>query len=261
MFKTTRFALALETLAELAPEIRTARADPAAASLPTLSEVLAEYSPLPQSALFLGLAEDGLPVLLNLRDPVPGPLLIVGDSGSGKTTLLKNIARATDRTHRPDQVKYIVFTEHLNEWQSFDKTINCDGILDLQNKDITNYFVSLTDWAHTNKNNGQAILLLIDGLNTLVQISDLHQPLRWLLLRGTSHNVWPIITLNTMQAANSRTWLDAFRTRLFGSIQNMQEAEALTGFKNISFNELLAGSQFAMREGNDWLPFWLPILD
>jgi len=64
-----------------------------------------------------------------------------------------------------------------------------------------------------------------------------------------------------MQAANSRTWLDAFRTRLFGSIQNMQEAEALTGFKNISFNELLAGSQFAMREGNDWLPFWLPILD
>ena len=50
-----QFALMLEALTELAPEIQAAQADPQPA-LPQLSEVLAEFSALPREALFLGLA-------------------------------------------------------------------------------------------------------------------------------------------------------------------------------------------------------------
>jgi hypothetical protein len=260
MSQTNRFALTLETLAELAPQIRSAHADPAA-GLPSLSEVLTEYSPLPQSALFLGLAEDGLPILLNLNDPVPGPLLIVGDPGSGKTALLKNIARAVDRIHEPNRVKYSVVTEHISEWNGFERSANCEGILPLKDDQIKNYLSALVEWAHVNKNEGQFLLLIIDDLNSIVKSTDIHQQLRWLLLRGTARNIWPIITLNANQSEDVLTWLDAFRTRLFGSIQNDVDVEKLTGLKNNSFKDLLAGSQFSMREGKNWLPFWIPNLD
>ncbi|MEO7838793.1 MAG: hypothetical protein ABIU06_05540, partial [Anaerolineales bacterium] len=74
-----RFSLALEALAEL-------KADESAPSppvqpmpaAPTLSDVLAGIGPLPREALLLGVASDGLPVLLNLRDPLPGPILVLG---------------------------------------------------------------------------------------------------------------------------------------------------------------------------------------
>ena len=260
MSQTNRFALTLETLAELAPQIHAAHADPGP-GLPFLSEVLAEYSPLPQSALFLGLADDGLPVLLNLRDPVPGSLLIAGDTGSGKTALLKNIARAVDRIHRPNQVGYTILTNQPVEWKGFEQSANCEGILTFQNHDIINYITTLVEWGHKNKNNSQSLLLLIDGLEAITQIVDLHQQLRWLLLRGPAHNIWPIVTLNAQLNDNVKLWLVAFRTRLFGCIQNERDVEALTGLQNLSFKDLLAGSQFAMHEGNTWLPFWVPNLD
>ena len=257
MPQTNRFAMTLETLSELAPKIRAAHADPPP-GLPSLSEVLAEYSPLPQSALFLGLAGDGLPVLLNLKDPVPGPLLVAGDTGSGKTALLKNIAHAVDHVHRPNQVGYMILTDHLIEWKGFEQSANCEEILTFQNHDTIGYIRTLVEWGHKNKNDGQSLLLLIDGLEAMTQINDLHQQLRWLLLRGPAHNIWPIITLNAQQTDNIKLWLEAFRTRLFGRIQNEHDVEALTGLHNFSFKDLLAGSQFAMHEGNTWLPFWVP---
>ena len=260
MSQTNRFALTLETLAELAPEIRAAHADPGP-GLPSLSEVLAEYSPLPQSALFLGLAEDGLPVLLNLRDPSPGPILIAGDSKSGKTALLKNMARAVDHIHRPNDVKYTILTEHPDEWKGFEKSENCEGILSFQSSDTMRYIATLVEWGYKNKNNRLSLLLLIDGLDAITRIEDLHQQLRWLLLRGPAHSIWPIVTLNAQQADGIKLWLEAFRTRLFGYIQNESAVESLTGLHNLSFKDLLAGSQFAMHEGNNWLPFWVPSLD
>lgn len=260
MSQINRFALTLETLAELGPQIRAAHADPLP-GLPSLSEVLTEYSPLPQSALFLGLAEDGLPVLLNLRDPVPGPLLIAGDADSGKTALLKNIARAVDYIHRPNYVGYTILTEHLVEWKGFEQSANCEGILSFQSHDTIGYITTLVEWGHKNKNDGRSLLLLIDGLEAITQISDLHQQLRWLLMRGPAHNIRPIVTLNAQLSENIKLWLEAFRTRLFGFIQNEHDVEVLTGLHNFSFKDLLAGSQFAMHEGNTWLPFWVPNLD
>ena len=44
--------------------------------------------PCPREALFLEIADDGLPILLNLHDPVPGPLLISADQSAGKTSFL-----------------------------------------------------------------------------------------------------------------------------------------------------------------------------
>ena len=79
MDEFNRYTMMLEALAELKPEIEAARSPKVTQpkpGMPPLSEVLAEFGPMPEEAMFLGVASDGLPVLLNLHDPVPGPILI-----------------------------------------------------------------------------------------------------------------------------------------------------------------------------------------
>ena len=70
METANRFALMFETMAELIPDIRASNADPSQA-IPDLRTILQGFTPLPHEAIFLGVANDGLPVLLNLRDPLP----------------------------------------------------------------------------------------------------------------------------------------------------------------------------------------------
>ena len=109
MDNTNRFTLMIDALTELAKEEQANHAShKPETGLPTLSTILADITPLPDEALFLGLAEDGLPVLLNLYDPIPGPILIVGDQACGKTALLQTIARAVELLHSPSDVQYCI---------------------------------------------------------------------------------------------------------------------------------------------------------
>ena len=109
MNEINRLDLMIEAMAEIIQEDSQRKAamppppSPPESAFPTLRTVLADLSPLPREALFLGVASDGLPVLLNLYDSVPGPILITGDSNSGKTKLLQTIARAAE-LHRAASV-------------------------------------------------------------------------------------------------------------------------------------------------------------
>ena len=122
MTEINRYALMMEALNELKPEIEfVARQLKAQPAQPPLNEVLADYGPMPREALFLGVAPDKLPVLLNLHDPVPGPLLIAADPGAGKTALLQTIALAAGIMHQPDDLQFGVLTNHPDEWNGIEK--------------------------------------------------------------------------------------------------------------------------------------------
>ena len=259
MNTANRTMLTFETVSELIPEIRAANSNPATA-LPNLSNVLHDYTPLPQDALFLGIANDGLPVLLNLNDPIPGPVLIAGDPGSGKTKLLQIIARAID-SHKRENINFIIMTDNAKECEGFEQSVNCEGVLSFHQPLTTNYINSLIDWAHNNKQDKQFILLLVDGLDALAADEGIHQIFRWLFLRGPARRIWPIVTLNASHTLAVANWLESFRTRLYGRITGDQVGELLIGPSDYIFHDLIAGAQFTMRENKNWLPFWLPNLD
>ncbi|MGB7874542.1 MAG: hypothetical protein WBL25_09180, partial [Anaerolineales bacterium] len=62
------------------------------------------------------------------------------------------------------------------------------------------------------------------------------------------------------RATQVEAWLEAFRTRVFGNIQDDRTAESLTGISGATLKHLHSGLQFALREGDDWLKFWIPDL-
>ncbi len=260
MDKTNRFSLMIDALTELAEEEQGQPNSPIS-GLPTLRSTIADASPLPNTALFLGLADDGLPVLLDLYDPVPGPLLIVGDEASGKTSFLQMIARATELLHNPSDVQSGVITQYPDEWKNFQDSQSVVGVYAAQEDAARELLQSLVIWAHNNKENGQSILLLIDDLEPLTKLDQqTEQNLRWLLLRGPSRRVWPIVTINASRARNIEAWMGFFRTRLFGHTQDGNNAHFIANDPGKVFDNL-AASQFTMREGNNWLNFWAPAID
>src|SRR5690242_14161341 len=263
MTEINRYALMMEAMAELKPELdaeRTRQVKPTSA-LPSLDEVLADYGTMPPEALFLGVASDGLPVLLNLHEPLPGPILVTADPGSGKTALLQTVALAAGKMHQPDDVQFGVLTNHPDEWGSIENIPNNVGIFPLYNKSAEDFILSLASWAHGNKTSQQSVLLLLDDLEAASNLDfDARQNLRWLLLRGPARRVWPIITLNPNRMENILPWLEAFHTRVFSPIQNVHIARQMDA-ENADLDVLNIGTQFAMREGDHWLHFWIPSID
>jgi len=253
------FSLMLEALAELQPEIEAAQQAKPVPAAPSLDDSLSELGPLPREALLLGLASDGLPVLLNLHDPHPGPLLIAADPGTGKTALLHLIAQAAADMHSPGDVQFGVITNYPDEWSHLAGLEQCVGIFPTYHDSAMDFLHSLSGWAHANKGGQQSVLLLVDDLESMEHLDfAARQTLRYLLLRGPSRKVWPFITLNVERASQVEAWLEGFRTRIFGQIQDERTAEQLSGIPGSTLQHLQAGLQFALREGNDWLKFWIP---
>lgn len=259
MTPNRQFALALEALAELkVGTTSTLRSQPLPAA-PNLNGVLTQLGPLPREALLLGVAMDGLPVLLNLHDPVPGPMLVIGDAGSGKTAFLQSIARSVIQTHAAEDVQFGVITKQPGDWDGVAKAPHRVGVLDVNDSSAPDLINSLASWAHSNKNARQSVLLLIDDLESIAKMDfDALQNFRWLLLRGTARRVWPIITLNAERYGQVISWIEIFRTRVFGRVANVRVAEALGGDKSSALEQLEAGIQFSLRENAGWLRFWLP---
>jgi hypothetical protein len=260
MTKNNNFLLAMEALTELAPEINAAKAD-FQPSKPILSEILADAAPLPREALFLGMADDQLPILLNLHDSVPGPLLVIADEGAGKTAFLQLVAQALIRVHDRSEVQFGVVTPNPEEWKRYERAGHCAGVFPVYQKKAKDFIFSLGEWAHTNKSR-QSVILLIDDLNRVAEADpDAKDTLRWLLLRGPARHVWPIVTLKSSQINEVQPWLEFFRTRIFGMIKNTSLVQYITGTTDSGIESLSKGTRFAMREGLDWLQFWIPRLD
>jgi len=258
MTTNRQFSLALEALAELKTEASTSSSKPSPVP-PTLSEILEEIGPIPREALLLGVASDGLPILLNLYDPHPGPILVIGDAGAGKTGFLQNVARSAIQTHNANDLQYGVITNHTAEWEIVEETPHSVGVFPVDHTNAQDLIRSLASWAHTNKNTRQSVLLLVDDLEQVARLeSDVVQSFRWLLLRGPSRRVWPIITLSTEKYEQVLSWLQNFRTRVFGRIMDQQAAKALGGDKTSALNQLEARIQFSLPENGNWLRFWLP---
>jgi hypothetical protein len=265
MTEINRYALMMEALNELKPEIdveRARRVKPTPKpTLPSLSEVLAGFRPMPPAALFLGVAADELPVLLNLHDPVPGPILITADPGAGKTALLQTIALAAGAVHQPEELQFGVLTNHPDEWTEMSGIPNNVGVFSLHDQSAEDFILSLASWAHDNRTSQQSVLLLLDDLEAASNLDfDARQNLRWLLLRGPARRVWPIITLNPNRMENIMPWLDAFRTRIFGTMQNPRHIKQLDAV-SAELGSLQNGSHFTLREGESWLRFWIPSID
>ncbi len=257
MTENNKYELMLDALTELVPQIRGARKERRSDS--EVRRAMQDFLPLPPHSLFLGIANDGLPVLLNIGDAIPGPMLILGDEGSGKSSLLRLIAKATEEVHSAREVQFGVITSRPEEWRSLESSPNLVDIFPAHEAGAAEFIRTLAEWAHSNHKERQSVLMLIDDLSVLMDLEEAaKQDLRWLLLRGPSRRVWPIVTLNPRRAPDVHPWTSFFHTRLYGHVGDPRDLGDLAGGSKPRLESLNAGSEFMLREGSDWLKFWIP---
>ena len=218
MSTSDQFLLALQAYQEIQAELRHEDHP---------HPVLPEPAAVPGGSLLLGLAEDGLPVLLDLYDPAPGPLLVAGDGGSGKTAFLQSLARAAG-LQDPGDIQFGVLTPFPEEWNSLESLPHCLGVWPAYHPSAQAFLSRLVSWAETLPGTRQAVLLLFDGFDLVSgNAAQVQHDLRWLLLNGPERHIWPVVTVNPARLARLQAWLDYFHTRVLGQVKHLHNARLL----------------------------------
>jgi hypothetical protein len=257
------------------PEFQIAEAPPAQITMAVSSEqsgcadfslrqIHARIRDLPAEIAVLGLGEDGLPLLFDLRDPRPGPILVLGDKFSGKTRLLQTIVQSLILRNRPGQVQFAVLSGKPNQWQALNQ-IRRDYFLCLHSnyeRAAATAILELCDLVEA-RQHGEAIdrsiLFILDGMDTVPYMDfGVRMNFEWLLKEGPAVRVWPLATLDSESAMQQLRWVNRFRTRLIGAIAKPGYGSDLTLSNEMRPAELIPGSQFAVRLNRNWLIFNLP---
>ncbi len=220
--------------------------------------ITADSPLLSGGSLLLGITEDGLPLILDLYDPTPGPILVAGDGGSGKTTLLQYLAQASNLMD-PSDIQFGVVTPFPEEWTGLETLPNNMGIWPVYHVSSHHFLSRLCQWADALPATRQSILLLLDGLDLLTSKSfSLQQELYWLLRNGPSRHVWPVVSVNPGHLSHMLTWLDYFRSRILGRVKHDHNARLLVENPDSSLSDLIPGTEYAFCRANCLVKFTLP---
>ncbi len=231
--------------------------------LPALEDVLKHNGPLPREGLFLGQAEDDSPVLLNLYDPMPGPVLIIGRIGSGKTQFLRSIAKFIASTHSPREIQFGVIINRVEEWQdTLSENSNCIGVFASCQIGARQFIQSLAMWTKTITGSNQSVLMLVDGLEELSQWDEVTRTsLIEILKHGPNKRVWTIATLHPQHYQQADAWLQFFHLRLFEHELKWPEAEFALQIPQVIWDIPAYGPWFMYKESSSWVRFWVPAVD
>ena len=189
----------------------------------SLREIMRRISNLPADTAVLGLGEDGLPLLFDLRDPRPGSILILGDKFSGKTKLLQTIALSLILRNQAEQVQFAVLCGKPEQWQHMahanPKYFRC--LHSNFERSAATTIPEMCDLVEA-RQHGEAIdhsFVHHRWMDTVPHMDfGIRMNFEWLLKEGPAMRVWPIAALDSESAMQQLRWVNCFRTRLIGSI-------------------------------------------
>jgi hypothetical protein len=215
---------------------------------------------LPPDSLLFGLASDGKPLLLSLADPRPGPVLVTADRGSGKTHFLKMLVLAAKRLRHPSDVQFALLTSYPNDFAHLKAPDHLRGVWAAYDESASQMLYEFARIIQAGGNE-QATVLLVDGLDAISDLTpQAQEDLVYILDNGPQQRIWPLVTANADMIVEWPDWLECFRTRIYGRVNNPRTARAITSVSGAPLESLLPGTQFCLREKSEWLKFWLPTL-
>lgn len=253
MTTTDQVLLTIETM----PATRTeADKKPMRESIPRL--ILPTSFEIPDGSLLLGQSIDGQPVLLNLYDSQPGPILVTGDAAGGKTRFLQSLARMSDMQD-PGDITFGVVTPFPEEWKILEAQSNCLGIWPVYHPSAMRFLSLLAGWSEWMPKTRQVVILFLDGLDLVMGggFQSL-RALRKLVRRGPQRQVWPIISSNAGRLGHLRSWVGYFHTCILGQVKNPRSAPLLAGWDSTEQASHLDSGQYLINNAQNWVKFHLP---
>ncbi len=202
------------------PPVQRPKALPAADARRSLAARIHQIGPFFPHDLFLGIAADGLPVLLNLADPSPGPLCIISEKTAPWRSFLFHTAYALSLTHPQANIRFLLISSVLARWQPLNKPPYCLGLTSHFSRQAGRLLAAAERWMYAVRRprRDEYLLLLIDDLPTLAAHCEEETLLLLgdLLQQGPEYGLWPIVGLPASQLASFPFLQSAQATRIYG---------------------------------------------
>jgi hypothetical protein len=234
---------------------------------PSLDRILGSLGHLPAYSVLIGMCEDGLPFLMDLRNPAPGSILITGEQGSGKTKFLISLLASAAKLNSPEQVSFCLVTPHVDEMEALAQLPHCQSMAAPYERRASEIIMTLSAIAEQRRSGrelGPAIVLAIDDLAYLAgEFLDysVYVHLKWLLRNGPQSMIWPVVTVSAEQAYSvDRQLMNSFKTRFDGNpaASGMARQFDLTAPEPSGY--YLPEPSFGVRHDNEWIRFLVPSL-
>lgn len=233
----------------------------------TVGELLSSTQTLPEKSLLLGRCADGLPFFMSIDDPEMGSILISGARGCGKTHQLQVIVDAAIRTNRPHELQITVITHNPSEWRLLQDAYQSEkylqGVYAWYDPNVGDHIQHLTEVVEARREgeyDGPVNLVILDDLNFVETLPcEAQVNLRWLLEYGSQSNFWMVGALNASLVQRLPFWLEVFRTRLFGWMQD-EIKHGLPGQQHGLHPDTLEPGTFRAWTGGSWITYQLPLL-
>jgi GTPase SAR1 family protein len=239
--------------------------------IPSLEQVLAGLSSIPEYSILIGAGEDGSPILMDLSSSQAGSLLILGDSGSGKTRLMLSILASACLINSPRKFRFSCITFQLGDIAWLNKKPHAYQITAPYNEkayQVIRELAELLEQRRNGRDSGPAVILAIDGLDELVPSLDaeLLDLLLWMIENGPPYRIWTLATLD----AHKGNLVQPEVIERFGSwLVGFMASTPIDGLfstprfeKRIQYpHRLLPGAQFGVLVEGEWVQFWVPSLN
>ena len=199
--------------------------------VPYLREVLEKFRPMPSEAIMLGMADDGLPVLINAKDTRTPNIIIWDKLARQGLLILKVIAEYVFKfrkvvSFKPYEVEFVVLTLHSEDWGELNEygmgmmgNTSCIGIIPFYSELAGKVVRGLSKWIHEpHKSSKHPVIVLVDGMEHLEKMDlDFKTDFRYILTKGRSKNVYVVGTASKKNFAKVQEWLDGFGAEIYGS--------------------------------------------
>lgn len=262
----------ISTQADQFEPFRSEIIESAAIEIPSLSyqastvySLVESIQPVPAYTSVFGTCEDGVPFLMDLKDPSPGAILILGDPGSGKSRLLRTILTSTSLINSPDKVNYCLITSNDHSYYAVTGKPHCLAAAspyDRAASDLIMEMSAITEQRRNGRHRGPAVILAIDDLSEIAGERldyDVFIHFKWLLKEGPKSHIWPIVSLDIQHLKMvDKRLLSAFGSLFFSHVQSPHLLEDFAGRSAPRAHSLFPGYQFEFLYAGDWIKFTLP---
>lgn len=230
-----------------------------------LEDVTVNFPTLPPQSAFLGLCEDGYPMLIQLNQPNNGSILIVSDDAAGRTRLAQVMADSACAANQAADFKFTVIYSNEDLWSKKLEEANNRGYLMAKTRATSS---KATDWIlqlallaedrSFGRRQGANLLVILDEADFLLDAdNNVRSNFLWLCQNGPHFGIHPLISVSSEVALEMSDILNHIRTRIYGRMPNSSSFQ-LSGFSGLESESFEEGRQYIVRNENLWIPFWTP---
>jgi hypothetical protein len=211
---------------------------------------------LPAYSIFLGLCDDGVPLILDLTDSNPGSFLVAGDNDASNYKVLSSILTSACCFNGPKEINIHLFSQQLDDLPRLLKTPHLNLCLKPEQIETLIAFEELVNLGKQRRKGESLIpyhLVAIDGLDSFIQIDDsqILKLLIWLIENGPEVGIFVIATIQSSQIIEKLfPLLNCFPSRILNQISNPGLARYLSGMRAPKLSYLKPGLDAVVFSGN-----------